>query len=55
MPKIYVLSKNKKNVKNIHLKIIISEVMKNCNILHRRVFVKICYEIVSSDCMFMYP
>ena len=39
MPKIYVLSKNKKTVKKNHLKIIIFEAVKNCNKLYRRVFV----------------
>ena len=35
----YILSKNKKNVKNFHLKIVIFEPVENCNILHRHVFV----------------
>ena len=38
-PKIYVLSINKKKVQNFHLKIIIFKAVKNCNNLHRRVFV----------------
>ena len=39
MPKIYVLSKNEKNVKKFLLKIIIFTAVKYQSILHRRVFV----------------
>ena len=39
VPTIYVLSKNKKNIKSFHLKIKIFTVLKNCCILQGRVFV----------------
>ena len=39
MPTIYVLSKNKKNIKKFHLKIIIFTALKYCNILHGHVCV----------------
>ena len=39
VPTIYVLSKNKKNIKKFHLKIIIFTAVKNCSILYRRVFI----------------
>ena len=34
-----------KNVKHFHLKIIIFKAVKNCNVLHRCVFVMISYGI----------
>ena len=39
VPTIYVLSKNKKNITIFHLKISIFTAVKNCSILHGRVFV----------------
>ena len=39
VPTIYVLSKNKKNITIFHLKIIFLTPVKNCSILHGRVFV----------------
>ena len=55
IPTIYVLSKNKKNITIFHLKIIIFTAVKNCCILHGRVFVIIrcsdsyCYRKKSSS------
>ena len=40
VPTIYVLSKNKKNIKIFHLKVISFTVFKNCSILHGNVCVK---------------
>ena len=47
MPTIHVLSKNKKNIKNFHLKIIIFTAVKNCSILHGHVFLLLCHHVLS--------
>ena len=39
VPRINVLSKNKKNITIFHLRIIVFRDVKNCSILHGRVFV----------------
>ena len=41
VPTIFVLSKNKKNITNFHLKIIIFRAVKYCSLLHRLVFLMI--------------
>ena len=41
VPTIYVLSQNKKIITNFHLKIIIFTSVKNCCLLHGRVFVMV--------------
>ena len=42
-PTINVLSKNKKNITIFHLKIIVFTAVKNCSILHGRIFVMIIF------------
>ena len=45
---IYVLSKNKKNITNFHLKIIIFRAVKYCSLLHMLVFVMAEYAMESN-------
>ena len=48
----YVLSKNKKNIKIFQLKIIIFTAVKNCCILHGRVFVMMNDHVQIKNCDF---